>query len=371
MTPPNSLNEPYVASRVFLPRVVSSPSVDKYCLLPGRRGGRAIITAATAVACIGFVLQLAAGILCLRALLISRRKSKSKITTYLIFHTSTLWIINVTVLILATLAFQWHFGSMKLVNTDDWVERMCFPSSNENDNIQLYPEDSILLGTERLSQRLDILALLSNISFGISGVLSDAMLIWRCRQIWKFTLFSRPNLIVIFPIFLLAGSMVPLIYSCISDVFYNFIILSYAATTLALNLLLTTLIILRLWQRKTQLRKVLGTSHGRHYDVLSIVFVESASMNAIFSILFLASTVVMSQTMESMFFVWIAATPVVQACSNYLIIYRGSKGWYGSWSNDVTIANPSVTSAFRTSSSQTLENNAPDDNLSEISSFGH
>ena len=77
--------------------------------------------------------------------------------------------------------------------------------------------------------------------------------------------------------------------------------------------------------------------------------------------------------------VWVAITPAIQvilsvllslpghvlsesrmvffqACSNYLIIYQGSKNSYGSWSNNVTTANQS-TAVFATSYTLAVGNN--------------
>ena len=113
----------------------------------------------------------------------------------------------------------------------------------------------------------------------------------------------------------------------------------------------------------------MGNGYGRHYSVLSIVFIESASLNAICSVLLLISSVYgvagpVGHPMGLLLNVWVAITPAVQvtsshsiihshsntyvfcfskACSNYLIIYRGTRGSYGSWSNNVTtVAPPSV-----------------------------
>lgn len=103
---------------------------------------------------------------------------------------------------------------------------------------------------------------------------------------------------------------------CVVDFFQDISSKTYFAITLALNIILTSLIVLRLWQCKVQSRKVLGDGHGKHYNVLSIVFMESAFMNAVCSILLLASSLSgrasQSPTMVLMFAVWAAITPAVQ-----------------------------------------------------------
>ena len=143
----------------------------------------------------------------------------------------------------------------------------------------------------------------------------------------------------------------PLALACFTGLTFYTDTLVYFAITLVLNLTLTSLILLRLWQCKVQLRETLGNGYGKHYSVLSIVFIESASMNAICSVLLLISSVYgvvgpVGHPMGLLLNVWVAITPAVQvtsshsiihshsntyvfcfskACSNYLIIYRGTR----------------------------------------------
>ncbi|KAK7679997.1 hypothetical protein QCA50_016943 [Cerrena zonata] len=343
-----SLYKRYAPSNDFLPALLTS--VQGYCFDTGHDDGREqkILIAATIVTCVSFVLQLIAGMICLRALWISRSKSQTKLTNYLIFHTLSMEVVNIIGLVTAALVFRLFFFPIK----DIWAKRECFPNDSR---LQDFAFDSIFREAERLYARLSILTGISNFTFGISGLLTDAMLIWRCRQIWKFSMFARPNLIIVFPILLFVGSIGPLGWSCLTGIQSDSSTIVYFVLTLTLNIILTTLIILRLWQCKLQLRNVLGNEHGKHYDILTVVFVESASMNAVCSILLLASSLhttisVGSSIMGNLLDVWVGVTPAVQACSNCLIIYRGTKRSYGSWSNNVTITNPS-TAIFVTPSS--------------------
>lgn len=123
------------------------------------------------------VLQFIAGMACLRALWISRRKSGSRLTNYLIFHTFALWIVNLAGVITAALAFQWLFGSTKVLDTESWSTRRCFPDNGQD--LGLYTEDYVFFETARLLAKLRKLTLTSNIAFALSGVLTDAMLVSR------------------------------------------------------------------------------------------------------------------------------------------------------------------------------------------------
>lgn len=123
------------------------------------------------------VLQLIASIACVRALWISRRKSGSRLTNYLILHTFALWIVNLIGLVTAALAFQWLFGSttQRIMDTESWSQRLCLPDSSEV--LRVYAEDQILLETAGLLARFRKLALISNLAFAISGILTDTMLV--------------------------------------------------------------------------------------------------------------------------------------------------------------------------------------------------
>ena len=104
---------------------------------------------------------------------------------------------------------------------------------------------------------------------------------------------------------------------------YNVWTLAYCSVTLVLNLTLTSLIVWRLWQCKVQLQKALGAGHGKHYSVLTTVFIESAFLNVVCSILLLASSAVNphreeygylweNDTLYWLFDVWAAITPAIQ-----------------------------------------------------------
>ncbi|KAK7680042.1 hypothetical protein QCA50_016988 [Cerrena zonata] len=344
---PNPLAKRYAPSGMFWPGTLNILSTDEYCYSTGLKGGPEIVIVATVITCVSSALQFVAGLICLRALWVLRRKSRPRLANYLILHTSALEVANLIGLVTAIIGLQWFLGPIAFFNANLWKKRTCDP--NHTEHLPPYPKDNIFWEEKQLYARIVTLGRISDIALGTGGLLSDAMLIWRCRQIWSFTLFPRPNLIIILPLLLLVGSIAPLGLSCMKGFFTESSrsSLAYFVITLALNIILTSLIVSRLWYCKLQLRETLGDGYGKHYDILSIVFVESAFMNAVCSILLLASSLWVvnpniSQTMGMMLDIWLGVTPAVQACSNYLIIYRGTKGWYGSWSSDATITNPSI-----------------------------
>ncbi|KAK7680876.1 hypothetical protein QCA50_016186 [Cerrena zonata] len=240
----------------------------------------------------------------------------------LAYHILALELTNLVGFITAMLGFQWYLGpSLELLingfplSAPEWAARK-----------------------KQFSQ----LGKVSNTAFVFNGLLIDAMLLWRCRQIWKFTLCSRPDLVILPPACIFAASIA---FGMISSTnLKSWLALVYYVLSLTLNVILTTLIVIRLLSSKIQTQAALGKGYGKHYNLICILFVESAFMNAICSICLLSSfqaSNTANPTTGHHFQAWIALTPAVQACSSYLIIYRGSQGFYGSWSNDVSIAVPS------------------------------
>ena len=156
---------------------------------------------------------------------------------------------------------------------------------------------------------------------------------WRCRQIWTFTLYSRPNLIMIIPVgfYLVSlgtsnGYISYFLYS--EHVIGSFVLdavppfnlssqsapmLLFFCASFALNVTLTALIIFRLQACRSQARKILGGDYGKHYNILTAIFAESAFMNAIMSALIFASIFqTRSKILNMLYDFWLAITPSVQ-----------------------------------------------------------
>ena len=93
---------------------------------------------------------------------------------------------------------------------------------------------------------------------------------------------------------------------------------TYFSASLALNVVLTSLIVSRLLKFKLEAQKILGTGYGKHYTLISIVFVESAFLNAVCSILLLASYLEMTINITMTFDVWIAITPAIQVRRSFI-----------------------------------------------------
>jgi len=134
--------------------------------------------------------------------------------------------------------------------------------------------------------------IMGNSAFPIQSWLADSYLIYRC-----YVVYSRQLWITVFPSLLLLGSLVTGIFvisnetepnsSFWATTSVNFAI-PYFSLTIALNVIVTLLIIGKLlWARRTS-RKLLGpNSSSSVYTSISAMLIESAALNFCTSIAFL------------------------------------------------------------------------------------
>ena len=85
----------------------------------------------------------------------------------------------------------------------------------------------------------------------------------------------------------------------------------FFAMSLSLNVILTILIVGRMWFHQRESRKVLGPKYGQHYSFISGMFVESAALYSINSILLLG-TYISGNALNQ---IWLGLAPSVQASS--------------------------------------------------------
>jgi len=188
---------------------------------------------------------------------------------------------------------------------------------------------------------------LSSASLIIGNILADLLLLWRCHVIFSAAPTRTATYFLIFPALLLLGSTSMAILFVISSAspsgFINSKItasfaLPYFVLSLSLNIILTMMIVFRMYAHKLRGRAIFGTDYGRHYTSISAMFVESAALYAICSILMLVTYGLNNPIYQ----IWLGLCPAVQMASSYLIIYRVAEG--SAWSNQ-TIANAEATAA--------------------------
>ncbi|THH32606.1 hypothetical protein EUX98_g1576 [Antrodiella citrinella] len=162
------------------------------------------------------------------------------------------------------------------------------------------------------------------------NLLADGLLLWRCYVIWASSLGTRAIFVMIFPALMLVGSLVTACFFAISTVspsgFFsqttvNFG-LPYFTISLALNILLTGMIVLRMLSQRAKSRLIFGKQYDAHYTSMSTIFIESAATYCLFAILLLITYAIGNPINQ----IWLGLSPAMQMFSTYLIIYRVVSG---------------------------------------------
>ncbi|KXN87292.1 hypothetical protein AN958_08981 [Leucoagaricus sp. SymC.cos] len=174
---------------------------------------------------------------------------------------------------------------------------------------------------------------LGNVVIVLTSWFCDIINVWRCFVIYKPC--RVPSWVVnIVPILLYLGSVAfgILLLKQVSAVSgspwdasgINFII-PYYSMVLALNILVTALIVLRLLFYRHHIVRALGKNFGHQYASLATVIVESATIYSTFSLLFLVPFASNSPVAQ----LFLQPLSTVQCVSTFLIIFRVAigKGW--------------------------------------------
>ncbi|KAH8101560.1 hypothetical protein BXZ70DRAFT_933862 [Cristinia sonorae] len=190
---------------------------------------------------------------------------------------------------------------------------------------------------------------LSLASLIAGNVLADMLLLWRCHVIWNATMGAKAWIVMIIPTLMLLASIAVsslFAWSTVSPAGFfakitvNFA-LPYFAISLSLNILLTIMIVTRMLSQRTRGKAIFGDQYGRHYTSVSAIFIESAALYCLFSILLLI-TYALGHPVNQ---IWLGLSPAVQMLSSYLIIYRVVEG--RAWNSDTWNPNATQPSTFR------------------------
>ena len=98
--------------------------------------------------------------------------------------------------------------------------------------------------------------------------------------------------------------------------------LPYFGISLSLNILLTLLIVGRMWYYTREGQAVFGHAYGKHYTIISSMFIESAALYAICSILLLATYAIQHPINQ----IWFGLSPSVQVRKTFWL-----KMWLKCW----------------------------------------
>lgn len=92
--------------------------------------------------------------------------------------------------------------------------------------------------------------------------------------------------------------------------------LPYFAISLSLNIVLTIMIVAVMLGRKRRGREIFGDTYGKHYTSVSTMFIESAAIYSIISILLLPTYAVQHPIYQ----IWFGLAPAIQVSYSYFDI---------------------------------------------------
>lgn len=90
--------------------------------------------------------------------------------------------------------------------------------------------------------------------------------------------------------------------------------LPFFGLSLGLNIWLTLMIVIRMLYHRRESRKIFGPKHGTHYGSISSIFIESAGLYAISSILLLATYAPQHPINQ----IWLGLEPFVQVSTIFI-----------------------------------------------------
>ncbi|RDB26406.1 hypothetical protein Hypma_006563 [Hypsizygus marmoreus] len=178
-------------------------------------------------------------------------------------------------------------------------------------------------------------------AFVLVDWLTDGMMVYRFSIIWNFKPFM-----IIFPILIFLGSVAMSISLLIgisspgvgfwsaSTARFG---IAYWSLTLSLNIILTTLIVGRLWLMRCQMRSLFGEAYTCTYTSTMAMLIESAAIVTVFHFIFVVSYARNSNVQN----LALPAVGVGQAIGPMLIILRVANG--RAWNKDTAAGTRTAT----------------------------
>ncbi|KAF9234665.1 hypothetical protein BU15DRAFT_65517 [Melanogaster broomeanus] len=181
---------------------------------------------------------------------------------------------------------------------------------------------------------------ISNVAFVLSNWLADSLLVWRCAIIYRDT-GSLPWIVVAITClmqltsYVLGTFFLVQISSPASSPYFNSSTrvnwtLPYFFLSLAINIVVTIVIVVRLLIYRRRMIQLLGPGHESDTTTVVAVLIESAAVHSTFSLLFLIPFAIDSPVSNA----FLQVVGETQLIAPLLIIYREAqgKGWISSTS---------------------------------------
>lgn len=181
----------------------------------------------------------------------------------------------------------------------------------------------------------------------ISMILADGLVVWRCMVIYRGCMVPL-WVVMLFPGLMYAASIVMGImwmlqvttaspYFSLTHINYT---VPYLSLSLALNIIITIIIVLRLLTYRHRISKVLGSGYGAQYTSVAAMIIESAALYSTFSVALLTLFAIGNPISAA----FIEALTQVQIIAMLLIVFRVAqgKGWSQDTYSRMMTSRPSV-----------------------------
>jgi len=162
----------------------------------------------------------------------------------------------------------------------------------------------------------------------LTMVFNEFLLLWRCFVIWTLAMPTTYKSAMILPIALFITTSLMMVPFVMNKSIYS--LEGHSATerplfnslhfglSLMLNIVMTSMIVGRMWMHAHKVKKTLGACYTRPYVTISAMFMESAALYTIDAVLLTAAIALKHPTSD----IWLHLSPSIQTIASYLIILR-------------------------------------------------
>ncbi|KAI5898409.1 uncharacterized protein SCHCODRAFT_02612001 [Schizophyllum commune H4-8] len=194
---------------------------------------------------------------------------------------------------------------------------------------RMYPGGPSMFLNDHYDDPMDVLG---NAGYIIANFFADALLLYRCYVVW-----AKKWWIIVIPgcVFIASTTMSIFLLYQVSQPTESLWLhvdvgLTYFSLSLAVNLLLTLLIVGRLLSLSNQVTRMLGSQHARTYTSVAALLVESAAPYAVVNLIFIVTYGIGSPGSN----VVLPVLSQIMCTSSVLIILRVANG--RAWSQQTT-----------------------------------
>jgi len=174
----------------------------------------------------------------------------------------------------------------------------------------------------------DAVISIGSASYLVANALADGLVLWRCYLIYNYNRW-----IIAFPVVMylawIACAIIDIWSSTQVTVFITNISdfgVAWVSISMALNIILTSMIVGRLLVARRQLMNVLGKKHAQLYTSVAALVVESAAISAVASIIFLILFGPVNPWMNTMINVFSPMLTIAATVAPLLILLRVARG---------------------------------------------